>query len=143
MWDFSNITEVTIDRPAKVVWPYLFRPHNDIWSRTAYTTTAGEPGKVGETYAMAFQYGGQLLFETITVDPVRRLVLKILQRENANSKSTLVGYDFITLSEAAGKTKVMLQQAFELPVEPETAKHDKFLYDIFQDLKTMVESASK
>jgi hypothetical protein len=139
MWDYSNLTEVTIDRPASVVWPYLFRPKADIWSKTAYTTVAGEPGKVGETYAMPYQ-GGELLFEAITVQPEKRLVLKILHKESSKAQSNLAGYDLIRLSEVAGRTTVTLQQVFALPVEPDTERHDDFLAEIFQDLKTMVEN---
>jgi hypothetical protein len=144
VWDFSKLLEIIIDRPAKDVWPYLFRKKNDVWSRTAYTTVAGEPGKVGEIYEMPFQ-GGQLAFQAIKLNPEKQQVLKITFRGNEKSERKLVGYDLFTLSEAAGRTTVVFQQAIELVVDPKenlellTAKHDKFLTEIFQDLKRMVE----
>jgi hypothetical protein len=72
MWDFSKFLEVTIDRTAKEVWPYLFRKHNDVWSRTSYTSVAGKMGQVGEMYEMAYpipEIGGHLYFESIKVEP--------------------------------------------------------------------------
>lgn len=144
MWDFSKFLEVTIDRPAKEVWPYLFRKKTDVWSRTDYTTVAGEPGKVGEVNAVAFQ-GGQLCFEAIKVKPEKHLVLKITYRKNDESEKKLSGYDLFTLNEVEDRTTVVFQQAIELPIDPIedltllTEKHDKFLADIFLDLKRMVE----
>jgi hypothetical protein len=148
MWDFSKFLELTIDRPTKDVWPYLFRPKNDVWSKTAYTTVAGKPGKVGEIYEMAYpleNQGGLLSFEAITVELEKHIVLKIAYKKDEKSARQLSGYDFFTLKEESGRTTVFFQQATELPVDPGTdfshlaEKHNMFLDDIFQDLKKAVE----
>jgi uncharacterized protein YndB with AHSA1/START domain len=148
MWDFAKFLEVTIDRPAKDVWPYLFGKKCAAWTKTEYTPIAGEPGKLGEIYEMAYplaNQGGHIRFETIKVDPERHLVLKITYKKNDKSERRLVGYDFNTLREVNGRTTLFFQQASELPVDPTedlnslTEKHDKFLAEIFQDLKRVVE----
>ena len=144
IWNSSKFLEVTIDRPAQVVWPYLFRKNNDVWSRTAYTTVAGEPGQVGEIYEMPFQ-GGLLAFEAVTVTPEQHLVLKITFRQSDSGERKLCGYDLFTLKEQSGRTTVAFQQAVELAVEETedlaklTDQHSQFLSEIFQDLKRMVE----
>jgi hypothetical protein len=148
LWDFSTFLQITLDRPAQAVWPYLFREHNDVWSRTAYTAVAGTPGEVGELYAMAYpivSQGGKLYFEAISVQPPRHLVLKMTYQKTESAPRQVCGYDFFTLYEVAGSTTISFQQASELPVDVTanltelTAKHHRFLDDIFQDLKKMVE----
>jgi hypothetical protein len=146
IWNSSKFLEVTIDRPAKVVWPYLFRKNNDVWSRTAYTTVAGHSGQVGEIYEMPFE-GGFLAFEAITVTPDRHLVLKITFRNPDDERRNLCGYDFFTLKEHEGGTTLAFQQAVQLTVDKtenlveRTEKHSRFLSEIFEDLKRMVEGA--
>jgi len=141
MWNYSFISEVTIARPARDIWPYLFGKKNAAWSRTAYTIVAGEEGKVGYTYSMASFGESQLYFETIRAKPEKEMVLKILWKDNPKSEPRLAGYDFFTLTEQAGRTKVLFLQGFELPVEPQSEKHDEFLAEILQNLKRMVEQA--
>jgi hypothetical protein len=150
LWDFSKFLEICIDRPAQAVWPYLFRKHNDVWSRTSYTTVAGTPGEVGELYGMAYpivSQGGKLYFEAIRVEPAKHLVLKMTYQKTESDARQVCGYDFFTLDEVAGHTTVSFQQASELPVDVTasltelTARHSQFLDDIFRDLKKMVEGA--
>ena len=142
----STFLDVTIDRPAQAVWPYLFRKNTDVWTRTAYTTVAGEAGQVGEAYEMPFQ-GGQLAFEAVTVTPEKHLVLRITFRERDSQDRKLCGYDLFTLKEHSGRTTVVFQQAVELPGEvgedltERAEKHSQFLGEIFQDLKRMVEGS--
>lgn len=146
IWNFTKFVETTIERPAHVVWPYLFREKVDVWTRTPYTTVAGEAGKVGEIYEMSFE-GGTFAFETIAATPEKRLVLKILYQQGAESERKLSGYDFFALHEVAGRTTVTFNQAVELLVDlkedlsSRTETHGKFLTDIFQDLKRMVEGS--
>jgi hypothetical protein len=153
MWDYSTIVEVTIDRPAKDVWPYFFGHYKSAWSlpdNKTYTTIAGQAGQVGEIFAMdnpLSDRGGQLLFEAINVKAQKMIVLKISYTESATSERKLSGYDFVTLNEVAGRTTVVLQQAFELPAEPQSdlnlqaEQQDDMLAGIFQKLKSMVENA--
>src|SRR4051812_15991070 len=61
-WDYSFITEITIDRPANEVWPYFFGRKREMWSRVTYIEISGEPGKVGEIYAMADAFHGRRTF---------------------------------------------------------------------------------
>jgi hypothetical protein len=146
LWDYSGIAEVTIDRPAKDVWPYLFGAKEESWTKQHYTHIAGEPGKVGEIYVYTFP-GGQLFYEAINVKPEKQLVLKISYRQNEKGESRLAGYDYLTLNEVAGHTTVVLQQMAALPVDMPNSdlsqaseKQDTMLADIFQTLKKTVES---
>lgn len=152
-WDYSGITEVTIDRPARHVWPYFFEHKEKLWDEQHYTKIAGELGKVGEIYMQTFPGGGQVFMEAIKVKPEKQLVLKLTYRENEKSESRLVGYDLHVLNEVAGRTTVVFQQVFALPVdaltvdmgkndlELATEKQDKTLAHIFQNLKRMVEDS--
>ena len=160
MWDYSGMVEVTIDRPARDVWPFFFGTKKDMWTEANYKTVAGQSGQVGEVYVMAYQGASvpqlgdqaappraQLAFEAIKVNPEKQLVLKITFKEHENAAWKLCGYDFVTVKEVSGGTTVVLQQALELPVEPntnlavETERHDSFLAGIFQTLKRMVEQS--
>jgi len=147
IWDYSIIMEVTIDRPAKDVWPYFFGDKKNIWTMEHFTTIAGEPGTVGEVYTQAYR-GGQIQYETINVKPGIQLILKITYKQDEKDEERLVGYDFVTLNEVADHTKVVLQQAFALPVDipkedlaVETPKQDKKLADVLQNLKKLVENS--
>lgn len=151
VWDYSGVFEVTIDRPAKEVWPYFFGDKKEIWAKSGYTAVAGESGKVGEIYANAHTHtsnGDRAYFEAITVKPERQLVLKITVKEGGKAERTLVGYDFFTINEVAGRTTVVLAQAFALPLDIpkaglnlKTKKQDKMLADMFQNLKRVVENS--
>jgi hypothetical protein len=140
MWDYAYEVEVLIDRPAKDIWPYFFGDKKNAWTKTDHRAVAGESGKVGEVYGTAYR-DTQLFYDAITVKPEEQLVLKITYKESEAGEPKLCGYDFITLKEVEGRTTVTLQQVFALPMEPETEKHDRFLVDIFQNLKRMVESS--
>jgi hypothetical protein len=148
IWDYSVIMAVTIDRPAKDVWPYLFGHKKDIWTEVQYTAIGGESEKVGEIYTDANPFhGAQLFYEAIKVMPEKQLVLKITYRKDPRDERRLTGYDFVALNEVAGRTTVFFQQAFALPVDApkhdlnlESAQHDKELADIFQNLKKVVEN---
>jgi len=157
MWDYSMILEVTIDRPAKDVWPYFFGEKNATWSKSEYTIVAGQEGEVGYTYSMdSPKYGVTYFFEAIRVKPEKELVVKITYRELVEKMEAgqdvrkLMGYDMFELKEVAGRTTVAFQQAFAQPLEvPEddlgahTESTDKFLTEIFQNLKKSVESSKQ
>jgi hypothetical protein len=150
IWDYANLLEVTIDRPAKDVWPHFFGIKNAAWSlpqQETYLQIAGQPGEVGEVYSLASAaYGVLWFFEAIEVVPERRLVLKITYASDKNSERKLSGYDCFALSEVAGRTTVGLQQAFALPVQRdtdlqlETERQDRMLFGILQKLKRTVEN---
>jgi hypothetical protein len=70
------------------------------------------------------------------------------KRKEEDCGRELIGYDLITLSEAAGQTTVALQQLVAFPTEIppsdlalETEKHNRFLADILQGLQKLVESS--
>lgn len=148
MWDFAGIVKVIIDRPAGQVWPHFFGDRKEIWSKAKYIPISGEPGKVGEIYAMAESFRqGRFLFEAIKVESEQHLVLKITYQDDATSEQVLSGFDFISLTEISGQTTVTLQQAFSAPVQlseadrvAETEKHAAMLRSIFRGLKGLVES---
>jgi hypothetical protein len=148
MWDFSTILEVTIDRPAKFVWPYFHGKNKDTWTKTDYRTVSGQSGQVGEIYDMVYpmpNQGGRLGFETLQVKTDKHLIIKFLYQRHEGGPRVVSGYDFITLNEVAGRTTVVLLQASYLPVDPatdcdyEAQKHNTFLADILQHLKKLVE----
>jgi len=148
MWDFSTILEVTIDRPAKEVWPYFHGKNKDAWTKTDYRTVKGQSGQVGELYDMVYpmpNQGGRLGFETLKVKADKHLIIKITYQKHEGGNRELSGYDFLTLNEVAGRTTVVLLQASWLPVDPptdcdhEAQKHNTFLTDILQHLKKLVE----
>jgi uncharacterized protein YndB with AHSA1/START domain len=146
MWDYSVIMELTIDRPAKEVWSYFIGEKKNIWTRSSYTTVAGEVGQLGEIYTHAHRaHGNQGFYEAIKVVPEQQLVLKITYRENEDDEPTLAGYDFFSLKEVAGHTTLFFQQAFALPVDQKdfdraSEEQDKKIVDIFQNLKRAVEN---
>jgi hypothetical protein len=161
IWDYSVIMQVTIDRPVKKVWPYLFGDKEKLWTKVDYKRVAGEPGRVGDLYMQEYPAtpaypGGQLFYEAIKVTPEKQIVLKITRKENDKDESRLIGYDFETLNEVAGHTTVVLQQAAAFPVNnlPNKQENDKqdnkmladqntMLADIFRNLKTAVESGEQ
>lgn len=146
--------QVTIDRPAKNIWPYFFGQKEELWSEQHYIHVAGEAGKVGEIYMQMIPGGGgQVFMEAIKVEPERQLVLKLTYKKTEGTDSRLIGYDFHTFHEVAGHTTVVLQQAFALPIdaladdtgrndlELATEKQDKLLVHMFQNLKRIVEES--
>lgn len=149
-WDYANTLEVTIDRPATAVWPFFFGKKKDQWTRSDYTTVAGEPGKAGEVFMHEYTVLGErsfFFYEAIKVIPERELVLKITYKKKAEDKTELIGYDLLALKETAGRTTVELQQLVAFPttvsrtdLNLETEKHDQFLADILQGLKKLVET---
>jgi hypothetical protein len=150
VWDYAGIAEVTIDRPARNVWPYFFGTKEEAWQGIHWVHVAGEQGQVGEVYKNSFEFHGRRItafYEAVKVTPERRLVLKMTYRENDSPRSNLMGYELFTLNEVAGHTTVVLQQAFVIPVKEskdelvrETSQQDKELADLAQKLKHLVES---
>jgi hypothetical protein len=141
--------EVTIERPAGDVWPHFVGDKKNVWTKSDYTTVAGEPGKLGEIYTHAHRvHGVQAFYETIRVTPERHLVLKITCRENDNDELRLMGYDFVTLKEENGWTTVTFQQGLVLPVAAaesnlrrKTEQQDQRLVELFGNLKAIVEDS--
>lgn len=147
LWDFAAMVEVTIDKPARSIWPYFFEKKKEIWSNAEYVPVAGESREVGELYMMTTRptRGGHLFYETINLVPEKYLALKITHREDEGKERKLVGYDIVSLHEAAGHTTAMLHQVFTFSVEPEldrvkgTQRQEGFLNEIMRNLKAAVE----
>jgi hypothetical protein len=149
-WNYAGIAEVTIDRPARDVWPYFFGDKEVVWMGIHWIHVTGESGQVGEVYKNSFMFHGNRIsafYEAIKVTSERHLVLKMTYTENDSSKRNLMGYELFTLNEVAGHTTVVLQQAFAIPVsEPkedlnrETRQQDTELADLAQKLKKLLES---
>jgi len=156
LWNYSVHMDVTINRPAKDVWPYFVGDKKDQWAGLKgepikYTTIAGEPGKVGEVYTHSFLYQGyHLYYEAIAISQDSEIVLKITYNKNEKDPRRLAGYDLISLSEAGGRTRIDFHQAFALPVQAAKGDlaslskvHNQELTDAFQELKRTVENGGQ
>ena len=147
VWNYAALVEVTILRPTRNVWAYFIGSKKNIWTKSEYSTVAGEVGQVGEIYTHAHTFNGvQAFYEAVKVSPERHLVLKITHKRSAEQAGQLVGYDLLTFRESAGQTTVMFQQVLTLPVDMlegdlrvATENQDKRVADLFQNLKAVVE----
>jgi hypothetical protein len=95
--------EITIDRPASLVWPELFKMGS--WMvDTRVAPVSGTPGEEGEIQRMsaADPKDQGYLIETVRIDPMRQYVLKVAARD-----SVFFGFGDFTLIEIGGKTRVL------------------------------------
>src|SRR5579884_1629981 len=146
LWDCANTLTVMIKRHPTEVWPYLFPPKSEVWSKQQYVPVAGESGKVGEIYAAPYN-GGQFLHESIKVERPRELVLKLTYSPRAGESGDLIGYDIFTLAESDGSgTTLVWHQAFALPIDTpkvdiksKSDEHGRFLGALLENLKGLVE----
>jgi uncharacterized protein YndB with AHSA1/START domain len=149
-WDYLAITEVTIDRPAREVWPYFFGHKRELWSEYNYVVTAGESGQVGEIYETADStlHGVRWIMETIRAEPERLLVLKMLYQEADSPEQVVAGCDIFEFTEVEGHTTAAFRQFLSVPrhllpqddLDRETKEKNIFLARILQTLKRMVEN---
>lgn len=147
--NFVTRAEVTIDRPAKDVWPCFM--DMGAWMADAhFKYVAGQPGKEGEVRLYWEKNDPAYLIEAILVAPLERYVLKVVPQQG----SDLVAFAAFDFNEAGGKTKVVydLYWTFSMAFDGSDAELHKFhdeQYEIAlrgievnnQNLKALVERA--
>ena len=148
IWDYAGITGACIDRPAKVIWPYLGEKQ-EAWADVHFTLIAGDWQQVGGMFTNETPEGRNF-WEVIKARSERELVLKLTYRRNGerDDDRKLVGYDYVTLDEVDDHTKLTMYQMLAVPVPKSylhiaAVKHAQFMERSFRKLKQIVEQTTR
>ena len=107
----ASYAEITINRPAKEIWPYILNLNAWVANRR-YENISGNPGSVGElTKASALDENGELIkgefyfLKTIKIIPFKYYLFKATSAEDYSVEFS--GFDSLTLIEQGNKTRVI------------------------------------
>ncbi|MEZ4588218.1 MAG: hypothetical protein R2909_17710 [Gemmatimonadales bacterium] len=122
--DLVTHSEISIDRPAALIWPRILDP--SAWKQGASLRHhAGPVGAVGEIFAAVEPADpGKVAFyvENVELEPRRRRTIKLIAPAGATgSGGSLIGYASWTLTESGGRTVVRYDVYSETRLDPAQA----------------------
>ena len=116
----ASYAEVTIDHPAKEIWPHILNLGGWVKNRS-YETLSGEPNQEGELIkASALGDDGKVLegeyyyLKTIKVIPLKYYLFKAFSAEDYSVEFD--GFDSFTLVEEGNTTRVIFNANLEYKV---------------------------